>query len=260
MKRYIKAAIMDVSKEPYEVRLELAEDHNTDSETLSQIASSAEHYEPSPSKAIDLIVAIAENPNTSTETLGFIMDDKYFSSIPIIRQMVVGNSNVPLPILEEFATSFLSQFKFYAAENPSLPKDLLVQLSKDKDSDVRTAVVWNKNLTADIALSLISDPSTDVREELASIEDKLPIETVLTILSSLWDDPVHDVRWAVATNSKCPTDILHKLVFDDDYSVRLFVTMNNNTSIEDLITLSNDSNNEVSKHAREKLHQRGIEI
>ncbi len=269
MKIYIKAAIMDISDEPFEVIMEMASDPSGSPEVMEQIFQyvcnllSDDSIPWRFSNARDLLNALAKNPNTPSEILESIVKTN-FPQIPksemgLILCGIASNLNTPIDILAELANSNNKFIKSHIAENPNTPISILQKLANDDSEDVRVGVLWSKHLTPELAMQFIDDPSSGIREELASIEDnRLSVETIHKILESLYDDPIRSVRSFVAANSKCPAEILHKLASDAHYSVRLYVAYNKNTADDDLISLSADSNSAVVKHAKMQLQERGI--
>lgn len=269
MKIYIKAAIMDISDEPFDVIMEMAKDPNGSPEVLEQIFQyvcnllSDDSIPWRFSNVAELLNALATNSNTPSEILESIVKTD-FSQIPKSEMGrvlcgIAGNLNTPIDILAELANSNNKNIKYHVTENPNTPISILQKLANDDSEDVRVGVLWSKYLTPELAMQFIDDPSSDIREELASIEDdRLSIETIHTILESLYDDPERSVRVFVASNSKCPAEILHKLASDDHYSVRIYVAHNKNTADDDLISLSADSNSAVANQAKKQLRERGI--
>ena len=68
MKRYIKAAILDISNESFDAKLEIAKDPNTPSDILAELAIIDDYSKPTFSDTGELLEAIAKNPNTPAET------------------------------------------------------------------------------------------------------------------------------------------------------------------------------------------------
>lgn len=94
------------------------------------------------------------------------------------------------------------------------PVDILVELSKDNDSDVRASVAGNLNTPADTLIELSKDDSWCVRTSVAG-NPNTPVDTLI----ELSKDGNYDVRASVAGNPKNLgyTPIDSKFIITDTY-------------------------------------------
>lgn len=102
--------------------------------------------------------AIAENPNTSTETLAKLLaDDKEGD----VSTAVAKNLNTFFEILAKLANDEEQNVRKAVAENPNTPNDILDQLADDEDWSVREAVAENPNTLEFI--KKIRNPNTSTK-------------------------------------------------------------------------------------------------
>ena len=131
---------------------------------------------------------------------------------------------------------FLKKYgKINLLESDSTSPEMIEELMKDEDVEVRKAVAKNPSTPVDILKKLTDDKDKDVRKEVAK-NPKTPVD----ILKKLAGDEVVDVRWEVAINPNTPVDILRKLVEDKDCIVRITVARNLRTPADILMTLAGD--------------------
>jgi uncharacterized membrane-anchored protein YhcB (DUF1043 family) len=154
--------------------------------------------------------------------------------------------------------------KLACAEDTSV--EVLQQLSKDSDREIRSLVASNPNTPTEILLKLgkqfpeavIDNPifgllllenpgSYFVRISLAR-----SLKTAIATLNKLAKDEDKLLRASVANNRITPSDLLEKLASDSDESVRLKVATNPNTSSKSLEKLAADGDltirNAVMEH------------
>jgi hypothetical protein len=81
---------------------------------------------------------LAQNPNTSQETLQVLATDEYSS----VRYWVAENPNTPLEFLKVLATDKNWGVRRGVARNPNTPQELLQVLATDEDCYLR---YWAKN-------------------------------------------------------------------------------------------------------------------
>ena len=137
------------------------------------------------------------------------------------------NKNASPEILEKLADDEDANVRYYVAENPKTPADILKKLAReDEESGVRQAVAYNPNTPADI-------------------------------LKKLAEDKDDDVKWAVAANTKTPVDILKKLADDKDDYVKSAVVDNPNAPVEVLKKLAEDEDERIRRIAERALRKRG---
>ena len=131
---------------------------------------------------------------------------------------------------------FLKKYgKINLLGNNNASPEIIEELMKDEDVEVRKAVAKNPSTPVDILKKLTDDKDKDVRKEVAK-NPKTPVD----ILKKLAGDEVVDVRWEVAINPNTPVDILRKLVEDKDCIVRITVARNLRTPADILMTLAGD--------------------
>jgi hypothetical protein len=87
------------------------------------------------------IFDLARNPNTSTETLELLANDKDSS----VRFWVARNPNTPAETLERLANDRDSCVRECVAYNPNTPPEVLEHLANDEDSEIRYEVANNIN-------------------------------------------------------------------------------------------------------------------
>jgi hypothetical protein len=80
-------------------------------------------------------------------------------------------------------------YRFWVAQNKTVPLEVLARLAKDPDPGVRSMVSMKRKLTADILELMASDPHDPVRLSVAGHR-----ATPRHVLERLLDDPWVDVR------------------------------------------------------------------
>ena len=106
--------------------------------------------------------------------------------------------------------------------NPSAPADLLRELARDEDEDVRRAAAGNPSAPEDALRRLARDE--DARYGVAW-NRSAPID----LLRELARDEDEGVRRAVARNRLAPEDALRRLARDKSETVRRVVASNPRT-------------------------------
>jgi hypothetical protein len=191
-----------------------------------------------------LKLSLAANSNTPVKVLEAIIKDPDDSA-----WLLASNPNTPVEYLKKIAsqTGKDSTLKIIAALNPTMPKSLLVTLSKDKNESVRESVAANPSTPKEILSELAKDKSELVRigvakNELASLEldqllatdkkDFVRFELAqkksvgISVLELLAKDKYEQVRRQVALNPQVTVDILLQLSTDPDKYVRDNVASN----------------------------------
>ena len=131
---------------------------------------------------------------------------------------------------------FLKKYgKLNLLENKNASPEMIEELMKDEDVEVRKAVAKNSSTPVDILMRLADDEDRNVREEVA-INPNTPVE----LLRKLAMDEDEHVRWGVIRNPNTPTEVLRKLAEDDDCIVRITVARNSRTPADILMTLAGD--------------------
>ncbi|NEP79477.1 MAG: hypothetical protein F6K39_15655 [Okeania sp. SIO3B3] len=116
---------------------------------------------------------------------------------------------------------------YNAARNYGTPINILEQLAKHPDENVRSALLDRQTLSSNIMLELVCDSSVSVRSKLAkkNRHRKTPGE----ILEMLADDESEKVRELVAENPDTPVEVLVKLGNDSSENVKKKLVSNPNT-------------------------------
>ena len=219
----------------------------------------------------------AQDENTTSETLAELANSKDY----LTRQYVAGNPNTPVNLLEILSLDFPDEiiqnlaFDLLMLENPerkflllclakssSTTQEKLRELADKKDVHIREAVAKNKNISLEIMAYLakerinlayqppkkvrpndiIINPGDSVRVAIARRDDI--IEPIAEILSQ---DSSNYVRRHLAMNSNISLKIIDLLSQDSDYYVRVGIVKNINTPLEILKKLARDSHIKVRK-------------
>ena len=80
-----------------------------------------------------------------------------------VRRNVAMNPNTPVDVLTELAKDNNCDVRCFVAENPSTSADVLTELAKDNNCDVRRNVAMNPNTPADVLTELAKDSYWCVR-------------------------------------------------------------------------------------------------
>ena len=109
------------------------------------------------SLSYDEKLALAQNPNTSPESLQTLATDENSD----VRYWVATNPNTPAEVLQTLATDEDSSVRCCVAENPNTSSETLKTLATDEYSYVRWYVGRNTNATELIRrLVLMTDSQT----------------------------------------------------------------------------------------------------
>jgi hypothetical protein len=114
----------------------------------------------------------------------------------------------------------------------------LLELSKDRNFQVRKSVANNPRTPLKILESLVNASATSVRSPLANCTNDIDLLTQLVC------DKDHNTKHNVASNLHTPQEILHKLANDSNEDVRRSVAMCK-TNPEVLAYLTIDASNLV---------------
>jgi hypothetical protein len=244
MKIYIKSAIMNISDEDGETRMDIART-SSDPEVLSDL--------------------VAMDPR-HTDT------DVYRSII-----IALSNPNLSLEDMYKYANASWD-YKCELAKNPNLPDELLQKLAHDEDIDVQQNCLWNPNLPDADAERIVNSIKPDHLTWLANYGGNNPymlirIGTYSTdrrALSAVADNPAtpidtlyllgtSDEQWvlqSLGTNPSTPIDLLEQLLQHHDQYIRAWAIGSPNITVEMLQPLLNDK----SKYVRETAERRLYEI
>jgi len=82
-----------------------------------------------------------------------------------VLQLVAKSKNIPVEVLSQLAKDKNSDVRYYVARNPSTPVEVLSQLAEDENSDVRYYVARNPSTPVEVLSQLAVDKNSDVREQ-----------------------------------------------------------------------------------------------
>ena len=163
MKRYIKAAIVNILDEDADVQLELASDPNTDKYTLAELAHSNDIY---------VLRDVLKNPNTSSDTIDDVVDNiidgnadhsgrTIMTTLGCAASNPSANDNTLIK-LSEFVMKHLHSepWNLYGPllENPNTPPEALsILINKDTHNahSVTDAIIMHPNVTLDVLKKLL---------------------------------------------------------------------------------------------------------
>ena len=115
MKTYIKSAIVNLSDEPFEVKLSIAKDINTDPEILRQLSEDSNER---------VVRAVLRNPSTPADIL-----EKYSHSTQILSlEALSDNPALPVSIIGELAKYDTFEICARLICNSNTPEDILDKL------------------------------------------------------------------------------------------------------------------------------------
>ena len=182
MKRYIRAAVLDLSQESLEDRRRIAENPNTNARTLLALLEDEQtrYYAlRNPSMPVSKLAELSESPDEQ------------------IRVYVAANPSTPVNILRKLAADISWRVRIQVAANPNLPEDIMYDLLTAGESHVYQYLGNNPHVPVDILQQLSEDPDWAVRLQVAyDMHNIVPKE----ILEALENDRSEPVRSA-ARNS-----------------------------------------------------------
>ena len=139
-------------------------------------------------RGCEVLIAVAENPNTSLMTLKRLSNCSDLD----VRNAVAKNPNSSSAILRHMVRVDNSIIP-YVLTNPNIPMELLLKLAKSTDHWTREGVACNPSTPPEVLTSLASDESYYVRESLAE-----NVNTPIDVLKQL----ANDDEWMVAESAK----------------------------------------------------------
>lgn len=145
MKRYIRSATTP--------NIELAK-NSKDPKELARLANDEND---------DVRYWVANNPNTSADTLAHLATDEDFR----VRHTIAVDPNTPPEILAQLANDADKFVRVKVASNRNTSSGVLAQLASDEDADVRYWVAENSNAPSEILAQLTNDGDKDVRKAAA---------------------------------------------------------------------------------------------
>ena len=185
MKRYIKAAILDILNEDKDYQLEVASDINSPIDdlmklarnggiwsirrraisTIKRLANSSERsriFEGDPALR-DAFIVVCFDPNL----LSIFAEDPDYN----VRWSVAMESSTPPETLDKLSYDSNFQIRSSVADNSSTPDYTLAHLARDEKAYVRRCVANNPKTPYAILQNLVNDPDYQVRESVLSRED-----------------------------------------------------------------------------------------
>jgi len=184
--------------------------------------------------------------------------DKGASDEEVLVRIAVANNRATTPDVLARLAADNDDCIFELANNPSTPVEILSRISHDCEEMIRADVASNPALPVADIERLASDDDDCVRSGVA-MNPATPSSTI----DALARDSHGTIRKAVAA---CTTkvDLLGRLAMDEDYSVRLAVAENPNTSPAVLENLAADPahcvRESVLKHPNSTDHIRTIAV
>jgi hypothetical protein len=195
----------------------------------------------------DVLIAIAENPNTSASCLEILSKNRIWGwrihpkvaqhkntsakCLAIlakvedydVRRKIAANMNTPPDALDILSRDSDCLVRLVVAENANTPPDALDILSRDSEFTVRCNVASNLSTPIEVLEKLSKDSSPYVRHEVA----RNPNISV-AILEVPANDTAED-KCLVAQSIKTPPHVLERLARDKDEKVREYAKKNPNT-------------------------------
>lgn len=146
--------------ESEDVRKAVAANPRTPAGILKFLASDTAH---------DVVVKVAENKNSSAETLLLIIR----SSDGWARRIAASNPILPPSDLESLANSPESDIRYGIAKNPSTPSKTLSTLAHDENWHVRLGVATNPSSPKEVLESILTGDDDYLRDQVARTLSKL---------------------------------------------------------------------------------------
>ena len=144
MKRYIRAAVNDLSNESEDFLFELAGDPHTDSRTLRQLFDCVGPGDSTFYHAL-------RNPNTPAD----ILEEQSYSGNERTRECVAANRSTSADVLRRLAKDNSYYVKMYIQINPSTPMDVLQELMNSDSFQDYQYILQNPSATEDMLRELV---------------------------------------------------------------------------------------------------------
>ena len=176
MKRYIKSAILPVSNEDIDARMDIALNPNTPVDVLNELADD---------KDSDVRLCVVVNPSTPKDTIDkllFVDKNIGFSELRFLEKVALCMETPP-DILAKLSQYADDSVRFAVAKNPHTPIIALNALANDDNPAIRWTVADNVSTPADTLILLAGDMyNVSVR---AAVAENLntPIDTLKTLLN-----------------------------------------------------------------------------
>lgn len=168
MKRYIRAAVNDLSNESEEFLAELALDPRTDSRTLRQLIDRTGPGDRAFYYAL-------RNPNTPAD----ILEEQSYSGNERTRENVAANPSTPADVLRRLAKDNAYYVKIGVQINPSTPVDVLQGLMNSDSFQDYQYILQNPSATEDMLRELIRRLPSELRH--IARNPNAPVDILLQI-------------------------------------------------------------------------------
>tara|TARA_R100000908_G_C3751034_1_gene145637 strand:+ start:660 stop:2273 length:1614 start_codon:yes stop_codon:yes gene_type:complete len=151
----------------YVIKEAVAKNPNTTTEILEKLSED---------KCAYIIEDVVKHPNTSKDVLSKLskVDKEYFengieyqsSIITYIKGSIAKHANTPVDVLVDFSKDEGEyHVRSISIENPNMPSEVLTELSKDDDSDIRESVAKNTSTPIEIIETLTTDEDKAVKKQ-----------------------------------------------------------------------------------------------
>ena len=151
----------------YIIKEAVAKNPNTTTEILEKLSEE---------KCAYIIETVVEHPNTSKDVLSKLskVDKEYFengieyqsSIITYIKGSIARHANTPVDVLVDFSKDVGEyHVRSISIENPNMSSEVLTELSKDDDSDIRESVANNTSTPIEIIETLTTDEDKAVKKQ-----------------------------------------------------------------------------------------------
>lgn len=246
--------------------LELAGDLDTPPELLRKIGSSYHGHV----FHDDVMMLVAANPSTPSDVLEKLAHNPSNTYVSIVAM----NPSAPASLLSGIYKNFKGSPISALSINPSTPPEILESLAvesmaEDGDKDICWNIVGNPSTPGSVIEMIYRQKETnpiDVAGENnnRSNEDEIAPSFVWRIIKhpnlpdSVYEEILHRhsvfMGMQLASQDSTSESLLKQLAKEDDADVRWFVALNPSTSDDVLEELSNDQEEAIASHARNRLH------
>jgi hypothetical protein len=230
----------DKPKEQYEIDWDKAKNKNTTPNELDELAKSKHSF---------VRMDVANNPNTSSQTLALLSDETENMNV---LYGVARHNNTTTDILEKLSNHPNNDVRKWVAFNPNTSPKTLEKLSQDKNIDVKLMIARNKNTPEKVLLDYTKSGGGEIMYAIAS--NTGTSYNIQKRVANYWNPAI---RETLAQNRHTDSDILKKLSKDTEKSVRMEVAKNMNTYDSTLVSLTKDSQSlQVRKAAQKTLDKK----
>lgn len=165
--------------------------------------------------ALEIMIAVAWNPNTTLRTMEKISSSKHKD----LRTVLCFNSATPESLLFALGETATPDMGYHLACHPSSSSSLLEMLSFHPDTSVRDAVLANPKTPKATLNRLMGQVPDQIRLHAAARNPATPPLALAEWASS----PRYSVRRIVAANPSLPTDIMEQLAWTGDQRAQVAI-------------------------------------